>query len=653
MIELNSSSIQIQPGSTINGIVAGFVDNGDDFTLNFSGGSAIVDTSPLNANQLGLNIGEPVNVVVAEFDGLEIDTGFITRPDGSIILGNQPSFTPPPIVPNPVPAPPLNPPSPPMAVDPITGGIANPNPSPGFDPTIAPQGNPIFGTVVGIVDNDEFFLDVNGTQVLVDADLPDTQFLGLIPGEQVNVVGNFDDQGFDAVSITRADGSPVVPNLPSTPIPPVTVPPVTVPPSPIVPIPPAVNTLFGTVLNTVDNDEFFLDVNGTQVLVDADLPDTQFLGLIPGEQVNVVGNFDDQGFDAVSITRADGSPVVPNLPSTPIPPVTVPPVTVPPSPIVPIPPAVNTLFGTVLNTVDNDEFFLDVNGTQVLVDADLPDTQFLGLIPGEQVNVVGNFDDQGFDAVSITRADGSPVVPNLPSTPIPPVTVPPVTVPPSPIVPIPPAVNTLFGTVLNTVDNDEFFLDVNGTQVLVDADLPDTQFLGLIPGEQVNVVGNFDDQGFDAVSITRADGSPVVPNLPSTPIPPVTVPPVTVPPSPIVPIPPAVNTLFGTVLNTVDNDEFFLDVNGTQVLVDADLPDTQFLGLIPGEQVNVVGNFDDQGFDAVSITRQDGSVINIQSVPDGDDDWDDGDDDWDDGDDDWDDGDDDWDDGDDDWDEED
>ncbi|MGK7920916.1 MAG: hypothetical protein AB4080_13010 [Trichodesmium sp.] len=416
MIDLNSTSIQIQPGSNISGIVGGFVDNGDDFTLNFSGGSAVVDTSPVNASQLGLNIGDPVNVVVAEFDGFEIDTGFITRPDGSIILGNQPSFSPPPapIPPNPFPVPPLNPPLTPMTPDPITGGIPNPAPSTGFDPLIAPQGNPIFGTVAGIVDNDEFFLDTNGTQVLVDANLPDSQFLGLFPGEQVNVTGVFDDGDFDAFSITRPDGSSVLPNFPSTPIPPVTAPPAPMPPapmtpSPIVPTAPVGNTLFGTVFNTVDNDEFFLDANGTQVLVDANLPDSQFLNLRPGEQVNVVGQTDGQDFDAISITRADGSPVFPALVSTPILPVTTPPVTTPPNPIPPPPPVGNTLFGTVLNTVDNDEFFLDANGTQVLVDANLPDSQFLNLIPGEQVNVTGIFDDGDFDAFSITRPDGSVV----------------------------------------------------------------------------------------------------------------------------------------------------------------------------------------------------------------------------------------------------
>lgn len=394
MIPLNSASIQIQPGSTISGIVAGFIDNGDDFTLNFSGGSAIVDSSPLNANQLGLNIGEPVNVVVAEFDGIEIDTGFITRPDGSIILGNQPSFTPPPppMASDPLQASPFNPPPPPMAPDPITGGIPSPFPSGGFDPLIARQANPIFGTVVGIVDNDEFFLDANGTQVLVDADLPDFQFLNLMPGEQVNVVGQMDESGFDAFSITRADGSSVLPNLTSIPM----------PTNSMSPVAPVGNTLFGTVLNTVDNDEFFLNANGTQVLVDADLPDSQFLNLAPGEQVNVVGILDDEDFDAFSITRADGSVVFPN---TPVSPVIFPtnPVNFPTNPIS----FGATLSGTVVSYVDDNEFLLQTNNGVVVVDPGPPWWQPVNLNIGEPVTVVGELDDDDFDAFSIARADGS------------------------------------------------------------------------------------------------------------------------------------------------------------------------------------------------------------------------------------------------------
>jgi hypothetical protein len=150
----------------------------------------------------------------------------------------------------------------------------------------------------------------------------------------------------------------------------------------------------------------------------------------------------------------------------------------------------------VINLVDNDEFLLDINGSPLLVDADLPDSQFLQLVPGEVVNVSGILDDEDLDAFSITRVDGSPVIPTG--------VVPPV---------VPPVVpgSTVTGTVINLVDNDEFLLDINGSPLLVDADLPDSQFLQLVPGEVVNVSGILDHEDFDAFSITRTDGSPVIP----------------------------------------------------------------------------------------------------------------------------------------------
>ncbi|NET74671.1 hypothetical protein [Okeania sp. SIO1F9] len=373
MIDPNTFALDVQPGTTINGIVGGFIDNGEDFTLNFSGGSVIVDPFPVNANQLGLNIGEPINVVVAEFDGLEVDTGFISRSDGVVILGNQAILTPPqPTTAIPTPSPPLNPPPPVAPLDPITGGVS----TIGFDPLTFPQGNSIFGTVLNTVDRDEFILDAGGTQVFIDANLSDRQFLNLFPGEQVNVVGEFDENEFEAFSVTRTDGSPVVSDLLPGAMPPVT------------------NTLFGTVLNTVDNDEFILDAGGTQVFIDANLSDRQFLNLFPGEQVNVVGEFDENEFEAFSVTRTDGSPVVSDLLPGAMSPVS------------------STLLGTVLN--DNDGYDDD--------DDDRYD----------------EFEENNeFEAFATNRSDGYPVISEISPAAAPPVS------------------STLFGTVLNDNDDDD------------------------------------------------------------------------------------------------------------------------------------------------------------------------------------------------------
>ena len=265
------------PGATVTGVVGGFVDDGDDFTLNWSGGTTIVDPEPIDADQLGLMIGETVNVFVGEFDGLEIDSPSITRPDGSVVLGgNQP------VLPPEIPADPL---------------IGNPPAAPvGIPPMVATT---VTGTVINLVDNDEFLLDINGSPLLVDANLPDSQFLQLVPGEVVNVAGVLDDEDFDTFSVTRVDGSPVIPTGVVLPV-----------VTPAVP-PMVATTVTGTVINLVDNDEFLLDINGSPLLVDANLPDSQFLQLVPGEVVNVAGVLDDEDFDTFSVTRVDGSPVIP------------------------------------------------------------------------------------------------------------------------------------------------------------------------------------------------------------------------------------------------------------------------------------------------------------------------------------------------------
>ncbi|WP_287275464.1 MULTISPECIES: DNA-binding protein [unclassified Okeania] len=83
-------------------------------------------------------------------------------------------------------------------------------------------------------------------------------------------------------------------------------------------------------------------------------------------------------------------------------------------------------------------------------------------------------------------------------------------------------------------------------------------------------------------------------------------------------------TISGQVIG-ISGDEFMLDDGTGQILVDTD--DRELTNLSVGEQVTVIGEYDDDDFDAYSITRQDGSVINIRSDDDYDDDDDDDDDD--------------------------
>ncbi|WP_293164594.1 DNA-binding protein [Okeania sp. SIO2C9] len=78
-------------------------------------------------------------------------------------------------------------------------------------------------------------------------------------------------------------------------------------------------------------------------------------------------------------------------------------------------------------------------------------------------------------------------------------------------------------------------------------------------------------------------------------------------------------TISGQVIG-ISGDEFMLDDGTGKILVDTD--DRELTNLSVGEQVKVIGEYDDDDFDAFSITRQDGNVINIQSNDD-DDDYDD------------------------------
>jgi len=198
MIDGNSFSGQeIQAGAIVTGIVGGFTEGGDDFVLNFSGESTVVDSSPVNAEKLDLKIGQVVNVLVDEFDGLEIDTQFISKPNGSIVLGDRSTVTPPPST---------------LELDPLTGESLTGDPTQTNDPLISPRRRTtISGEIVRMVDNDEFFLQTNNGRVRVDADLPDAQFLDLKRGQRVSVVGERDGRDFDALEITRPNGSQVLP----------------------------------------------------------------------------------------------------------------------------------------------------------------------------------------------------------------------------------------------------------------------------------------------------------------------------------------------------------------------------------------------------------------------------------------------------------
>lgn len=70
-------------------------------------------------------------------------------------------------------------------------------------------GMTISGRIVSIVGN-EFILDDGTGQVIVDAGPRWYHQVNLSQGEQVTVVGEYDDYDFDAFRITRANGDVIV-----------------------------------------------------------------------------------------------------------------------------------------------------------------------------------------------------------------------------------------------------------------------------------------------------------------------------------------------------------------------------------------------------------------------------------------------------------
>lgn len=79
-------------------------------------------------------------------------------------------------------------------------------------------------------------------------------------------------------------------------------------------------------------------------------------------------------------------------------------------------------------------------------------------------------------------------------------------------------------------------------------------------------------------------------------------------------------TISGQVIG-ISGDEFMLNDGTGEILVDTN--DRKLTNLSVGEQVTVVGEYDDDDFDAFSITRQDGTTIQLRSASWNDDDWDD------------------------------
>lgn len=159
--------------------------------------------------------------------------------------------------------------------------------------------------------------------------------------------------------------------------------------------------------------------------------------------------------------------------------------------------------------------------------------------------------------------------------------------------------------VVRSVVGNKFVLDDGTGQVIVEAGPRWYQPLNLTEGERIKVVGEYDDGDFDAFSITRASGE-VIEIRPSDGPPPwaggrgeggerreVTA------------------TITGTIRSIIGN-EFVLDEGTRQVIVEAEPTPARNLNLAVGERITVFGEQDDEDFDAYTITRASGEVMEIR-----------------------------------------
>jgi uncharacterized protein YdeI (BOF family) len=62
---------------------------------------------------------------------------------------------------------------------------------------------------------------------------------------------------------------------------------------------------------------------------------------------------------------------------------------------------------------------------------------------------------------------------------------------------------------------------------------------------------------------------------------------------------------------SIDDGDFLLDTSNGQILVDADDRSVRRANLTVGEQVTVTGRYDDDSFDAYTVTRESGEVVSV------------------------------------------
>ena len=181
---------------------------------------------------------------------------------------------------------------------------------------------------------------------------------------------------------------------------------------------------------------------------------------------------------------------------------------------------------------------------------------------------------------------------------------------------------SLTGTVVGTgeADENEWLLETRDGIVIIDAGPRWYQEIALELSETITVEGEFDDDEFDVFTITRADGT-LITVRPTQGRPPWaggrrqqarpdhdrSADPVS-----------GGATLAGTIVGRgeADENEWRVQTPNGIIIVDAGDRDDQVIDLELGEAVIITGEFDEGEFDAFTITRADGTVIEVLAVED-------------------------------------
>jgi len=176
-----------------------------------------------------------------------------------------------------------------------------------------------------------------------------------------------------------------------------------------------------------------------------------------------------------------------------------------------------TIQGVVIQ-IREDEFVLRDDTGQVWVDAD-SDNSLLNISVGEQITVVGELDDDDFDARRITRSNGEVVFDRSGSgsgsgnsgsgntsvsvSPVQPGQVTPI----RNLIRQDDLIQTIAGQIVRFADNDEFIVQDATGRVEVDLKPGVRLPAGITVGSQVLIVGEYDDDDFDALRVLPGNAS--------------------------------------------------------------------------------------------------------------------------------------------------